>query len=144
MANTEPDEPRIFNLKVIDEFRANEGRVGGVLEGATMILIHHIGAKSGIERVTPLACSPQEDGSLVIVAANGGSPTHPDWCHNLRANPRVGVEIGTETLTMLAEELDATARADLWPKLIASAPAVGEFQAMTTRQIPVFTLTRGD
>jgi deazaflavin-dependent oxidoreductase (nitroreductase family) len=109
-----------------------------------MILIHHIGATSGIERVSPLACSPQQDGRLAIVASNGGSPTHPDWYHNLKANPRITVEVGNQTFTVLAEELDDTARAELWPKLVAEYPDVGKHQTRTTRQIPVFTLTRQD
>jgi deazaflavin-dependent oxidoreductase (nitroreductase family) len=144
MANSAPGGANDFNTKIIEEFRANEGRVGGPLAGATMILIHHIGAKSGIERVSPLACSPQGDGRFAIVASNGGSPTHPDWYYNLQANARIKVEVGTQTFTVLAEELDGTARAELWPKLVAESPAVGEHQARTTRQIPVFMLTRQD
>ena len=133
-----------FNAKIIEEFRANEGRVGGPLAGTPMILIHHIGAKSGIERVTPLACSPQGNGRFAIVAANGGSPAHPDWYYNLKANPRIKVEVGTKTFTVVAEELDDTTRGELWPKLVAESPTVGEFQNRTTRQIPVFMLTRKD
>jgi deazaflavin-dependent oxidoreductase (nitroreductase family) len=144
MANSAPGGANDFNTKIIEEFRTNEGRVGGPLAGATMILIHHIGAKSGIERVSPLACSPQGDGRFAIVASNGGSPTHPDWYYNLQANARIKVEVGTQTFTVLAEELDETARAELWPKLVAESPAVGEHQARTTRQIQVFMLTRQD
>ena len=131
-----------FNTKIIEEFRVNQGRAGGFLAGTPMILIHHIGARSGIERVTPLACNPQPDGRFAIVASNGGSPAHPDWYYNLKANPKITVEVGTQTFTVLAKELDGTARAELWPKLVAESPAVGEHQARTTRQIPVFMLTR--
>jgi deazaflavin-dependent oxidoreductase (nitroreductase family) len=144
MANPAPGGADGFNAKIIKEFRANEGHVGGLLAGATMILVHHIGARSGIERVSPLACSPQGDGRFAIVASNGGSPTHPNWYYNLKANPRVKVELGTQTFTVRAEELEDTARAELWPKLVAESPAVAEFQARTTRQIPVFMLTRQD
>jgi deazaflavin-dependent oxidoreductase (nitroreductase family) len=142
MASPAPDGANEFDTRIIEEFRANEGRVGGPLASATMILIHHVGARSGIERVTPLACSPRGDGRFAIVASNGGSSTHPAWCYNLRSNPRVEVELGTRTFTALAEEMDDTARAELWPKLVAESPAIGEFQARTTRQIPVFMLTR--
>jgi deazaflavin-dependent oxidoreductase (nitroreductase family) len=135
-------EANDFNTEIIEEFRANEGRVGGPLAGATMILIHHVGARSGIERVTPLACSPQGDGGLAVVASNGGSATHPGWCYNLRRNPRIEVEMGTQTFAALAEELDDTARAALWPMLVAESPAIAGFQSRTTRQIPVFMLTR--
>ena len=133
-----------YNTKIIEEFRANEGRVGGPWAGIMLILIHHIGAKSGIERVTPLAFNPQPDGRFAIAAANGGSPTHPDWYYNLKASPKIKAEVGAQTFTVVAEELDDPARAGLWPKLVAEAPSVGEFQARTARQIPVFMLTRQD
>jgi deazaflavin-dependent oxidoreductase (nitroreductase family) len=144
VANSAPSGGGDFNTKIIEEFRANRGRVGSPFAGTPMILIHHIGAKSGIERTTPLACSPQGDGRYAIVASNGGSPTHPDWYHNLKANPRIIVEVGARTITVLAEELDDAARAELWPKLVAEAPAIGKHQAKTARRIPVFMLTRQD
>jgi deazaflavin-dependent oxidoreductase (nitroreductase family) len=87
---------------MIEEFRANGGRVDGPWAGTTLILIHHIGAKSGIERVTPLSCFPQGDGRWVIVASNGGSTSHPDWHYNLKAKPRIKVEVGTQIFTVLA------------------------------------------
>jgi deazaflavin-dependent oxidoreductase (nitroreductase family) len=144
MANSAPGWASDYNTKIIKEFRANRGRAGGPWAGTTLILIHHIGAKSGIERITPLGYFPQGNGRLVIVASSGGSPTHPDWYYNLKAHPRITVEVGTQTFTVLAEELDDTARAELWPKLVAEYPALGEHQAKTTRQIPVFVLTRQD
>jgi len=144
MANPAPGGASDYNTKIIEEFRASGGRVGGPWAGTTLILIHHIGARSGIERVSPLACSPQGDGRFAIVAANRGSPAHPGWYHNLRAHPEIKAEVGAETITVVAEELDDGARAALWPELVAEAPSVGEFQAGTTRQIPVFMLTRRD
>ena len=145
MANPAPGSvANDYNTKIIEEFRANQGRVGGPWSGTPMILIHHIGARSGIERTTPLACSPQGQGRYAIVASNGGSPTHPDWYYNLKANPSIKAEVGAQTFTVLAEELDGAARAGLWPKLVAEAPSLGEFQARATRQIPVFMLTRLD
>jgi deazaflavin-dependent oxidoreductase (nitroreductase family) len=119
--------------------------------GTTLILIHHIGAKSGIERVTPVACSPQGGDRFAIWAANGGSPTHPNWYYNLKAHRRITVEVGTQMFTVLAQELDDNARAQLWPKLVAEwpkpvagSPDLGAAQAATTRQFPVFMLTRQD
>jgi deazaflavin-dependent oxidoreductase (nitroreductase family) len=144
MANSAPSRPNDYNTKIIEEFRANGGRVGGPWAGITLILIHHIGAKSGIERVSPLAYSLQGDGRFAIWAANGGSPTHPNWYYNLKADHRIKVEVSTQTFTVLAEELDDTARAELWPTLVAQYPQLGEVQAKTTRQIPVFMLTRPD
>jgi deazaflavin-dependent oxidoreductase (nitroreductase family) len=142
MTNSVPRGAGDYNTKIIEEFRANGGRVGGPWTGTTMILIHHIGARSGIERVSPLAFSALGDDRFAIVASNGGSPVHPDWYYNLKAYPRIRVEMGTQTFWVLAEELDDHARADLWPKLITEYPAIGEFQAKTRRQIPVFMLTR--
>ena len=134
--------PDDYNTRIIEEFRANGGRVGGPWTGTTLILIHHIGARSGIEHITPLGYSPRGNGRFAIIASNGGSPTHPAWYYNLKANPRIQVEVGARTLTVLAEELGGTARAELWPKLVAEFPTVGEYQGKTARQIPVFMLTR--
>jgi len=86
----------------------------------------------------------QLDGSFAIVASNGGSPVHPAWCHNLKAHPRITVEVGTWTFGVRAQELDDTARAALWPELVAQPPSVGIYQAKTTRQLPVFMLTGQD
>jgi deazaflavin-dependent oxidoreductase (nitroreductase family) len=133
-----------FNRRVIAEFRANAGRVGGPLTGTPMILIHHIGAKSGIERVTPLACLPQGDRRYAIVASNGGSPTHPGWYYNLKGNPTIKVEFGAETLMVLAEELEGPARDALWRELVAASPSLDGFQATAARHIPLFMLTRAD
>ena len=144
MADSAPGGASDFNTKMIEEFRANGGHVGGPWAGTMLILIHHIGARSGTERVTPLGCSPQGDGRFAIVASNGGSPAHPDWYYNLKAHPRITVEVGSQTFTVLAEELGHATRAELWPKLVAETPALGEFQAKATRQIPVVMLTRQD
>ena len=133
-----------YNSRIIKEFRANQGRAGGPWEGIPLILIHHIGARSGIERVTPVACSPQGEGRFAIWAANGGSPTHPNWYHNLKAHPGITVEVGAQTFTVLAQELDGAARAELWAKLVAVYPQLAAAQARTVRQIPLFVLTRQD
>jgi deazaflavin-dependent oxidoreductase (nitroreductase family) len=133
-----------YNTQIITEFRANQGHVGGMWEGTTLILLHHLGARSRVERVTPVACSPQGEGRFAIWAANGGSPTHPNWYHNLKAHPQITIEAGTQTFTALAEELGGTARVELWPKLVAEYPGLGAAQAKTTRQIPLFLLTRQD
>jgi len=130
-----------YNAKIIEEFRANAGVVGGEWTGYTVILVHHIGAKSGIERVTPLGGFPQPDGSCVIVASSGGSPAHPDWYHNLKAHPEITVELGADTFTVVAEELKGSARADIWPSLVAEAPQLADFQRRVRREIPVVRLT---
>ena len=117
MANSATGGAADHNTKIIEEFRANQGRVGGPWAGTTLILIHHIGARSGVERVTPLGCSSQGDDRFVIVASSGGSPIHPDWYYNLKANPRIKVEVGTQTFTVLAEELDDTQKAFLFERM---------------------------
>ena len=132
------------NLKVIEEFRANTGRVGGRWSGTTLVLIHHVGVRSGCEHVTPLGCFIQEDGGFIIVASNGGSVNHPAWFHNLKAQPKIEVELGSECFTVITEELNETARAELWPKLVADAPQLDAFQQRVTRQIPVLRLRRVD
>ena len=92
-----------WNDGIIEEFRANDGKVGGYFAGAPMILIHHVGAKSGTERVSPLVYLPDGD-DMVIAATKGGAPTNPDWYHNLRANPRITVEVGTDSFPVEAVE----------------------------------------
>lgn len=128
------------NDQVIAEFRGNAGHVGGELAQTPIVLVHHIGARSGIERVTPLAYQPM-CGGLVIVGSNGASPVDPAWCHNLRAHPRIDVEVGADALTVRARELDAAAREAIWPALVAGAPTLGEYQASAARRFPVFLLT---
>jgi deazaflavin-dependent oxidoreductase (nitroreductase family) len=131
-----------WNDKIIEEFRANEGRVGGPFEGAPMILVHHIGAKSGTERVTPLVWFPQDDGALIIIASAAGAPNNPDWYHNLKANPNVDVEVGTETFPVTTTEVTGAERDEIWSKVVAANPGFGEYQQKTTRLIPVLRLTR--
>jgi deazaflavin-dependent oxidoreductase (nitroreductase family) len=133
-----------FNARVVEEFRAWGGRMSGSLAGTSLILVHHVGARSGIERVVPLQFLQQPDGRFVIIASHGGSATHPAWYYNLKVNGKVTVEVGTETFAVVAEELDAAARAAMWPRIVAHWPAAGEFQRSITRRIPVFILTRED
>jgi deazaflavin-dependent oxidoreductase (nitroreductase family) len=135
-------ETNDFNDRLIAELRANDGIVSGPFAGTPIVLLHHIGTHSGIERVTPLAYTPNGAGRYVIVASNGGAPTHPSWYYNLKANPTIDVEVGTETFTVLASELDGAARAELWLRLVAAYPHLADYQSKTTRQIPLLELTR--
>jgi deazaflavin-dependent oxidoreductase (nitroreductase family) len=130
-----------FDEQIIAEFRANGGRVGGEFAQTPMVLIHHTGARSGTAYVTPLAYQPLR-GGLVIVGSNGGSPADPGWCHNLRAHPRIEVEVGSEAFTVWAQELGDADRAEIWPILVAGAPVLGKYQAKASRRFPVFLLTR--
>jgi len=131
-----------WNDGVIKQFRANGGRVGGYFEGAPMILIHHIGAKTGTVRTNPLVYFPEPDGTMLVVASKGGAPTNPDWYHNVVANPRFDVEVGTETFTVEATELTQEEREAVWPRIVADRPGFGQYQTKTRRQIPVLRLRR--
>jgi deazaflavin-dependent oxidoreductase (nitroreductase family) len=138
------------NTTIIEEFRADGGRAGGMREGTTLVLLRHIGARSGIGRVRPVACSARGRGRFAIWAANGGAPARPGWYHNRKADPQVIVEAGHQTVTVLAREPDAAVRSGLWPELVArwpkpaaGSPGLGAAQAKTARQFPVFMLTPG-
>lgn len=133
--------PGGWNENIIDEFRNNAGKVGGYFEGAPMVLVHHRGAKSGTERVSPLVYLP--DGSdMVIAATKGGSPTNPDWYHNLKAHPRVTVEVGTDTIEAQAVEVTGPERDELWRRLVEMRPGFAAYEIKTTRVFPMFRLRR--
>ena len=131
-----------FNTSTIEEFRANEGKVGGQFDGYPLILIHHVGARTGTERVTPVGCFAQPDGRFAIIASNGGAPTNPDWYYNLKAHPEINVEFGTETLAVAVSELEGDEREKVWADVVSAVPAVVNTQNKTTRTIPVLLLTR--
>ncbi len=130
-----------WNTKIIEEFRANEGRVGGQFEGATLLLLHHTGAKSGVERVSPLAYFGQ-DQRMVIVASKGGAPENPAWFYNLKANPLTKIEVGTETVEVEAVELVGDDYTKTWDMIAAHAPGFAEYRDKTARQIPLLGLHR--
>jgi deazaflavin-dependent oxidoreductase (nitroreductase family) len=130
-----------WNDAIIEEFRSNDGKVGGNFAGAPMVLIHHIGAKSGIERVSPLVYLPDGD-DMVVAATKGGSPSHPDWYHNLRSHPRITVEVGSETFEVEAVETTGSDRDQLWQRLVELRPGFGTYEAKTTRVFPMFRLRR--
>jgi deazaflavin-dependent oxidoreductase (nitroreductase family) len=131
-----------FNTGIIEVFRANEGKVSGQFEDYPLILIHHVGAKTGTERVTPVSCFPQSDGRFAIIASNGGAPTNPNWYYNLKARPEINVEFGTETFAVTVRELAGTEREELWAEVVSAEPGVVQTQNRTTRTIPVLLLTR--
>ena len=130
-----------MNRTVISEFRATGGKAGGVFTGKPLLLLHHIGAKSGIELTSPVATLLQ-DGRMFIFATKGGSDKNPDWYGNLVANPNVTVELGTETFPATARTLTGEERADIWAKQVAVEPQFGDYQRTTTREIPVVELVR--
>jgi deazaflavin-dependent oxidoreductase (nitroreductase family) len=140
-ALTQTTRPDNWNQPIIEEFRANDGRVGGYFAGAPMILIHAIGARSGMERVNPLVYLPDGE-DMIIAATKGGSPTNPDWYHNVKAHPRIQVEVGTETFPVEATEVTGAERDELWRRFVELRPSFAEYETKTTRLIPMFRLTR--
>ncbi|HZT66225.1 MAG TPA: nitroreductase family deazaflavin-dependent oxidoreductase [Acidimicrobiales bacterium] len=137
--------PNDWNRKIIEEFRANAGKVGGPFEGAPMLLLHHTGARTGSERVNPLVYQPVGD-SFAVFASKGGHPTHPDWFRNLLAHPEATVEVGTETRRVRARVLEGDEREQVWSKQKELMPGFAEYEAKTKglRQIPVLLLERLD
>ena len=131
-----------WNAAVVEEFRANAGRVGGRFEGAPMVLVHHVGRRSGTERVSPVVYQ-DVDGALAVFASRGGAPTHPDWYHNLLAHPETTVEVGTETFPVRVRELAGEERAAVWEEQKALMPGFAEYEVSAApRQIPVLLLER--
>jgi deazaflavin-dependent oxidoreductase (nitroreductase family) len=132
--------PADFNGQVIEEFRANEGKAGGMFEGMPLLLLHNVGAKSGTEYVTPLVYLP-DDGRYLIFASKGGAPAHPGWFHNLKANPDVAIEVGTDKLDVLAEEVSGEERDRLYAIQEEQQPQFTCYAQKTDRKIPVIALT---
>ena len=131
--------PEDFNSKIIEEFRANGGKVGGPFDGAPLLLLHTTGAKTGQERVNPMMYQKVGDGYAVF-ASKGGAPTNPDWYHNVLAHPRVRAEIGTDTVDLDARVADAPTRESIWAAQKSAYPGFADYEQKTTRQIPVVIL----
>jgi deazaflavin-dependent oxidoreductase (nitroreductase family) len=132
------DRPN-WNQQIIDEFRANGGRVGGRWEGRDLLLLHHRGAKTGTERVNPMVYQ-RVDGDYAVFASKGGAPTNPDWYHNLLANPETAIEVGRETVPVRARVAQGEERERIWEKQKRDYPAFAEYEQKTTRRIPVIIL----
>jgi deazaflavin-dependent oxidoreductase (nitroreductase family) len=139
-----PDpRPQDFNQTIVREFRDNAGKVGGPFEGSPMILVHHRGARSGTERVTPLVYLPVGDG-FAVFASKGGAPVNPQWFANLVANPRTTVEVGTDSIDVAARVLDGSERDAVWSKQKELMPGFAEYEQKTKgiREIPVVLFER--
>ncbi len=132
--------PHDFNAQVIEEFRANDGRVGGMFEGMPLLLLHNTGARSGVDRINPVAYLKDGD-RYVVFASKGGAPTNPGWFHNLKAHPEVTVEVGTDTVDVVAREADGEERERLFDAQKQRSQQFAEYEQKTTRRIPVMVLT---
>ena len=129
-----------WNTRIIEDFRANEGRVGGQFEGAPLLLLHTIGARSGTERVNPMMYLDL-DGHRYVFASKAGADTNPDWYHNLLAHPEVTVEEGTETYRATATPISGPERDRVYQEQARRYPGFAEYQSKTTRVIPVVEVT---
>jgi deazaflavin-dependent oxidoreductase (nitroreductase family) len=132
--------PVDYNAKVIDEFRANKGRVEGEWEGTPLLLLHHVGAKSGKDRINPVGYL-DDHGRYLVIASNGGSPKHPDWYYNLKKRPDIAIEVGTSTIEVTASEATGDERSRLFRKLASRYRHLSEFERKTSRVMPVIVLT---
>ncbi len=130
-----------WNLRIIEEFRANGGKVRGPFEGAPLLLLHHTGARSGIERINPVMYQAVGD-DLAVFASKGGAPNNPDWYRNLIAIPRATVEVGTETFEVSARVAEGEERERIWEKQKKDYPGFADYEKQTSRQIPVVILER--
>ena len=129
-----------WNQRVIEEFRANGGKVAA-FDGRALLLLHHKGAKTGTERVNPLVYQPVGD-SFAVFASKAAAPTNPDWYHNLRANPDATVELGNETVEVRARVAEGDERDRIWEQQKRDNPAFADYELQTSRQIPVVVLER--
>jgi deazaflavin-dependent oxidoreductase (nitroreductase family) len=129
-----------WNTGIIEEFRANDGQVGGMFEGAPLLILHTTGAKSGQPREIPLMYLNYDD-RMFVFASKAGAHSHPDWYYNAIANPGVKVEIGTDKVDKTAVELDQSERGMIYAEQTSRYPQFGEYAAGTDRTIPVIELT---
>ena len=130
-----------FNAKIIEQFRSSGGKVLGPAEGFSLLLLHTTGARTGRERVTPVAYQPLADG-WAIFATHAGAPKNPDWFHNLLAHPETIIEIGTETVPVRARVVGGDEREQIWSRQKAFYPSFAKHEEKTTREIPVIVLER--
>lgn len=130
-----------WNDQIIKEFRENEGKVGGMFAGASMLLLTTTGAKSGKRHTTPLVYFPNGE-RMIIVASAAGAPNHPAWYHNLVAHPKATIEVGTETYDVTAAIPPREERDQIWATVTKQNPGFAEYQTKTTRVIPVVALQR--
>ncbi|HKT21021.1 MAG TPA: nitroreductase family deazaflavin-dependent oxidoreductase [Nitrososphaerales archaeon] len=129
-----------WNAGVIAEFRSNHGKVGGPFKGSPLLLIHHVGAKTGTARVNPVMYL--KDGSRFLVfASKGGAPHNPGWYYNLKAYPDLEIEVGDGTIKVRAEEVKGEERDALYARQASIYPQFADYQRKTKRVIPVIALT---
>lgn len=131
-----------WNTRIIEEFRSNQGKVGGQFEGAPLLLLHTTGAKSGKERVNPMMYQALAGDSLAVFASKAGAPDNPDWFHNVKANPQVEVEVGSRRERFTARIAEGDERDQIWTRQKAAYSGFAEYEQKTDREIPVVVLDK--
>lgn len=130
-----------WNNGIIEEFRANDGVVGGPFEGKPLLLLHHKGARTGTERVSPLMYQALEGDGYAIFASKNGADTNPDWYHNLRAHPEVKIEVGPVEVDVTARVVEGEEQEQIWERQKQEFPQFAGYEQKTSReQIPVLVL----
>lgn len=137
---SDSNEINDWNTQIIEEFRANDGKVGGNFEGAPLLLLHTTGARSGVERVSPVMYQDLGDGPIAVFASKAGADTHPAWYHNLLAHPEVTAEVGSATNSYTARTATGDERTTIWETQKSAYPGFAGYEAATTREIPVIVL----
>lgn len=140
---TDTNALKLYNQQVLEEFRANSGKVGGIFENFDIVLLTTTGIKSGMPRLTPLVCL-NVDRRMVVLGSRGGAPKDPAWVGNARANPRATLEIGTQCYEICLRELHGAERHAVFAEVVAAAPNFGTYQSLTDRVIPIFEMRRTD
>ncbi|HWJ64485.1 MAG TPA: nitroreductase family deazaflavin-dependent oxidoreductase [Acidimicrobiales bacterium] len=135
------DDVNEFNRGIIEQFRANDGKVGPPFEGAPLLILHSTGAKSGKDRLAPIVFQPVDE-AWAVFASKAGAPDNPDWYHNLVANPSAKIELGTEDVAVTARVLEGDERSEIWEKQKQLMPGFADYEAKTDRVIPVVLLER--
>lgn len=128
-----------WNAKIIEEFRANHGKLGGMFEGADVLLLHHTGSKTGTERVNPLGYQ-RVGGAYAVFGSNSGKTSDPAWVQNLRAHPETTAEIGSETIAVVARVAQGDERTGIWERQKTNIPQFAEYEKTAGRDIPVVIL----
>jgi deazaflavin-dependent oxidoreductase (nitroreductase family) len=128
-----------WNRRIVEEFRSNQGKVGGPFQGRPLLLLHHVGAKTGVERVNPLAYQKVGD-AFAVFGSKGGAPTNPDWYYNLLANPEAKVEVGTDTFDVVARVPGPEEWERIWEEQKRQMPGFADYERRTARRIPVVVL----
>jgi len=128
-----------WNAQIIEEFRGNAGKVGGMFAGSDLLLLHSTGARTGAERVNPLGYQRVGD-AYAVFGSKAGATSHPDWYYNVKANPRATIEVGSDTIPVVARIAEGEERLEIWERQKTNVPQFAEYEKTANRDIPVVIL----